>query len=52
MAETKQSTKHEDLNTVEIKREYYLPEYGITVEATSPEEAEKLAKQLSRSKSK
>lgn len=31
-----------------VKRQYFLPEYGVTVEATSPEDAEKIAKEMQK----
>lgn len=48
MEETKQSTKREDLNTVEPKRDYYLAEYGFSVQARSAAEAEEIAKKRNK----
>lgn len=33
------------VTSVEVKREYWVPAYGVSVEATSAEEAAELAKQ-------
>lgn len=48
MGTDKQSTKTKEINTVETKHEYFLPEYGITVEATSIKEAEEIAKKRNK----
>lgn len=48
MPDNKQSTKDKDLNTVEPKRDYYLAEYGFSVEARSAAEAEEIAKKRNK----
>lgn len=45
------STKREETNTVQTKREYYVPEYGVTVWADSPEDAVEVAKKAAKQES-
>jgi hypothetical protein len=45
MAEEKQSTKAEQADIVSVKREYFFPEYGMTIEAETLEQAEEVLKE-------
>jgi hypothetical protein len=51
-ASAKQSTKVEDSPKLEPKREFFLPDYGVTIEASSLDEAIRVAEAQAKQASK